>query len=264
SPGSIAIADFTTAIAIDPGDPAPVFNRGLAHIRLKNMPAAIADFTESIRLAPDDSAAFVQRGFAFLESRDTARALADFTEAIRLKPEGSRAYFARALAQRRVGDFPAAIADASAAIERNPKSDAAFNLRGALHYRTRNYIASLSDHEAAKELDPDDPATLNHLAWLRAACPQEEVRNGAEAIRYATQACELTDFAVPGYVDTLAAAYAEAGRFEDAVRWQEKAVNLVTEEYREDYQSRLELYRGEKPYRDEAVDSASSRDEPGA
>jgi serine/threonine-protein kinase len=114
-----------------------------------------------------------------------------------------------------------------------------------------DYKAALADHLAALELDPDDAATLNFLAWLRATCPKEEMRDGTLALRDATRACELTEYAAPGYLDTLAAAHAELGRFEDAIRWQEKAVKMVAPDQRPEYEARLELYRAEKPYRDE-------------
>ena len=63
-------------------------------------------------------------------------------------------------------------------------------------------------------------------------------------------ACELTAHRVPGYLDTLAAAHAEAGQFDDAIRWQEKAIELVEAEKKADYESRLVLYRAGKPYRE--------------
>ena len=113
-----------------------------------------------------------------------------------------------------------------------------------------DFPAALADHLAAHEIDPDDAATLNHLAWLRATCPLDEVRDGAAAVRDATRACELTEYGTPGYLDTLAAAHAESGRFEDAVRWQEKAIKLVAGDHRADYEARLALYKAGKAYRD--------------
>jgi len=136
------------------------------------------------------------------------------------------------------------------AIEKNPKSDAAFNLRAAIHYRMGDSRAALADHLAAHELDPEDVPTLNHLAWLRATCPLDDVRDGAAAVRDASKACELTEHKVPGYLDTLAASHAEAGDFEEAVRWQEKALEIVSADHRADYETRLELYKAGKPYRD--------------
>jgi len=210
----------------------------------------VVDFTEAIRLNPDDPSGFIQRGYAYHELLDPDRAIADFTEAIRLKPESGRAYFARALAYRRAENWTAALADISTVIERNPQADSAFNLRAAIHYRTGDFPAALADHLAAHEIDPEDVATLNHLAWMRATCPLDEIRDGVLALRDSTKACELTNYKAPGYLDTLAAAHAETGDFAEAVRWQEKAIELVSTEHRADYETRLELYKSNRPYRD--------------
>ena len=132
----------------------------------------------------------------------------------------------------------------------HPRSESAFNLRASIHCQLGNYRASLEDHLAASAIDPDDAATLNFLAWLRATCPQDDVRDGAQALRDATRACELTDYALAGYLDTLAAAHAELGRFDEAVRWQEKAIKLVAPDHRGEYEERLAPYQSHKPYRD--------------
>jgi Flp pilus assembly protein TadD len=71
------------------------------------------------------------------------------------------------------------------------------------------------------------PAVLNNLAWILAAHADPEVRNGAEAVRLAEQACELTGFKEATMVGTLGAAYAEAGRFEQAVEMARKAEALA-------------------------------------
>jgi hypothetical protein len=88
------------------------------------------------------------------------------------------------------------------------------------------------------------------VAWVRATCPQDDLRDGSAALRDALRACELTDHAAPGYVDTLAAAYAELGRFEDAVKWQQKAAELAPEGSKPEYEARLAQYRENKPFRD--------------
>jgi serine/threonine-protein kinase len=77
------------------------------------------------------------------------------------------------------------------------------------------------------------------------------VRNGERARDCATRACELTEWAIPGFLDTLAAACAECGEFDDAVRWQEKAIDLLDDDEtrRADYRSRLERYRAGRPVR---------------
>ena len=65
------------------------------------------------------------------------------------------------------------------------------------------------------------------------------------------KASELTDWQEPGCIDTLAAACAECGRFDDAVRWQQRVIEMVPEDEREEYQERLELYQAGEPFREE-------------
>jgi tetratricopeptide (TPR) repeat protein len=125
-----------------------------------------------------------------------------------------------------------------------------------------DFAAALADHLAAAEIDGDDAATLNHVAWVRATCTQDDLRDGSAALRDALRACELTDHAAPGYVDTLAAAYAELGRFEDAVKWQQKAVEIAPESAKAEYEARLALYRDGKPFRDVIELKAEEKAEP--
>ena len=76
-------------------------------------------------------------------------------------------------------------------------------------------------------LAPDSPIVLNNLAWILAANPDSRLRNGPEAVTLAERACQLTEFRQPMFIGTLAAAYAEAGRFEDAVKAAEQARDLA-------------------------------------
>jgi hypothetical protein len=98
--------------------------------------------------------------------------------------------------------------------------------------------------------------TLNDMAWLRATCSDEKFRDGKKAVDYAKAACELTEWKNPFYLDTLAAAHAEAGDFKAAVAEQEKALSFpeLAEQFGEGPRARRELYRKQKPYR-EAVEA---------
>jgi serine/threonine-protein kinase len=102
----------------------------------------------------------------------------------------------------------------------------------------------------ALKRDPRSSGTFNQLAWIWATCPDPDVRNGDRARECATRACELTEWGEPGYLDTLAAACAECGEFDDAIKWQEKALALIEDgDRRADYQTRLDLYEEGKPAR---------------
>ena len=87
-------------------------------------------------------------------------------------------------------------------------------------------------------------------AWILATCSDAKYRNGASAVESAKVACELSDWKQPSFLDTLAAAFAEAGDFESATKWQSKAIDLATDAAeKQELQTRLKLYRDRKPYR---------------
>jgi len=129
---------------------------------------------------------------------------------------------------------------------------------GRVYYRRgkspgREYAEAIAYYEAAVRIDPNRARALNDLARLRAACPAAELRDGAKAVGAATKACELTNWKKAHYVGTLAAAYAETGDFDSAVKRQKKAIDLLTkeeEELRADFEERLKLYESGKPYRE--------------
>ena len=97
----------------------------------------------------------------------------------------------------------------------------------------------------------DEPTnTHSDLAWIWATCPDAAIRNGARALEHARKACELTDWKKAHCLDALAAAHAESGRFDEAVQWAERAVELAREGEKATYQSRLETYRQGRPWRE--------------
>ncbi len=107
---------------------------------------------------------------------------------------------------------------------------------------------AIEDHNHVVRLQPDDAEAHNLLAWLLATCADEKLRDGAKAVEHATRACKLTEWKSAEHLNTLAAAYAEAGQFESAIEWQTKTLKMVPKDNKADYQSRLDLYRARKAY----------------
>jgi tetratricopeptide (TPR) repeat protein len=159
-----------------------------------------------------------------------------------------RAYRMRALASSFNGDFNSAIADYSQEIRLRPTAASYVN-RGDAWFRKKNFSKATADFRQAIRLDPDNAFALNAIAWLKGTSTDERYRNGPEAVKLATKACEATDWRSSGYIDTLAAAYAEAGDFDSAIKYQSKALDLSPE--MKGAKERLELFKDHKPYREE-------------
>ena len=117
--------------------------------------------------------------------------------------------------------------------------------------QTRKVLAC---YDKAVEQEPNSVPVLNNLAWLLATCPDDGIRNGARAVELAERACKITEWRATVLMGTLAAAYAEAGRFPDAIAMAEKAIAKARDEKQDDVAKRngelLELYRSGKPYRE--------------
>ena len=114
----------------------------------------------------------------------------------------------------------------------------------------QEYEKAIADYSEAIRLDPTDASAVNGRAWIWSTCPDIRYRDGKKAIESAAKACELTQSKDAYLVDTLAAAYAETGDFEAAVKRQTEAIRLLTDEQgRDDFSTRLKLYHEKKPYR---------------
>jgi tetratricopeptide (TPR) repeat protein len=169
--------------------------------------------------------------------------LADFTAAIAAAPTFALPLYNRANTLADRGDYNAALADYTAALRLEPKDLLLFHNRARVHSLLGNYEAAIADNLEALKLCPDDARTCNNLAWLWVTSPRPEQRDLTRAITFARRACELTQWQVAGFLDTLAAAYAAAGQFAEAIEQQRQAIELANEKEKAEYQARLELYK---------------------
>jgi protein O-mannosyl-transferase len=137
-------------------------------------------------------------------------------------------------------------------LDRNPACWLAHDCLGLMLGKEGRIEEALDHFHEAIRLNPDNADPLNNLAWVLAASPNDQLRNGAEAVRLAERACELTHYREAFFVGTLAAAYAECGRFPEAVATGEKAVQLATDAGLVDLAAKnrqlLEFYRAGRPY----------------
>ena len=109
---------------------------------------------------------------------------------------------------------------------------------------------AIADLTEAVRLDPTQAEACNLLGWLLSTCTEDSLRDGPRAVDLARKACELTNWKEPRYLDTLAAANAECGEFQQAVEWEKKAIELCEDQKKvEKFQVRLALYEQGRPYR---------------
>jgi len=115
-----------------------------------------------------------------------------------------------------------------------------------------NFEQAVTQFQKVIEIDSKNIQAINDLAWVLATCPKNSVRDGARAVELAKQACEATGHRIPGLMVTLAAAYAEAGKFSEAIDTATKALGLVQPGQKsaaEQIRRQLEHYKAGKPYR---------------
>ena len=260
-----AISYYDMAIRLNPNFARTYYNRAIAYGLKGDYNAAIRDNTEAIRRRDPIMQAdfYYNRAVYYHAIGKPDKAIADYNEAIRLAPNDLRTYCGRASMFEDMGELDKASADYDRATRYNATDTNGYVFRGTADFAKGNYRAAASDFEKAARLSPRDYDALCRLAWFQATCPEDPLRNGKEALEKARGACELTHWQHYDPIDTLAAAYADIGNFDDAVKYQTQAINMkgVHAFTRKKMQERLELYRQHKPYRQESkFKTGSNRD----
>ncbi len=184
-------------------------------------------------------------------------AMEHYHQAIQINPNYAESLNNLGVALADKGWFDEAIENYRKAIRINPNyADALSNLGVALSAQGR-FDEAIENQRKAIQINPNSSGALNNLAWILATSSKAEFRNGTQAVQLAERACELTHYGEPLFVGTLAAAYAEAGRFPEAVATAEKAEHLATTAgltaVAVKNRQLLELYRAGKPYHDPPV-----------
>ena len=247
-----AIAHYLTALAIQPHNGKVLINIGNALFQQGKLDESKDCLQKGLAVLPESAIAHDLLGNVLLQKGQVDEAISHFRQALKYQADlkGVHKNLAAALVQK--GQVDEAIEQLSAELRANPNDSATHGyLAGVLSSQGRTQEA-VAHYRAALKTLPDSPEVLNNLAWILAANADPQARNGPEAVALAERACRLTDSKQAVMVGTLAAAYAEAGRFTEAVTTAEEAALLAEQAKQLDLTARnrklIELYRAGKPY----------------
>ena len=261
-----ALADYSLAIELDPQLVDAWFSRSSLYAEQRKYLRAVADLTKVIEMRPADYPALFNRALCYENVGNYDKAIADYSAILTGHADFSRSGSSRekdmAHAHHYRGrayqwykrDYAKAIADFTEALKLDPEIEMVRYRRGDANHSLRDYAKAEEDYAAALRRDPNYPNLLNSWAWQMSTCPAPAFRNGKRAVEMATKANERFSYKLPAHVETLAAAYAESGLFEEAAKWETKALELIDEksrDQREAMQERLALYRAGRAFREE-------------
>jgi tetratricopeptide (TPR) repeat protein len=249
-----AIAHFRKALELKPGYAQAHFGLGAAFAAKEQLEEAITQYRKALELKPDYAEANFGLGKALLRKGDFAGAMSCFskTSALGLDSLATWLNLGREFVQR--GDWEEALVCYRQAMSINPRcADACANL-GLVFFQKGEAKEAVNCWQRALEIKPDQANVQNNLAWLLATASDASLRNGAKAIALAERANQLNGGSNAPVLHTLAAAYAETGRFGDATATARRALELATAQKNEDLTAQLpneiKLYEADKPMRD--------------
>jgi tetratricopeptide (TPR) repeat protein len=249
-----ASAHLRESVRLMPHSAPRQVNLGRAVLALGHIEEATAAFEEALRIAPDDVAARTDLGVALALQGRVDDAVAQYRAALETDPTYVEAHNNLSTALLYLRRTDEALDHASRALALQPDFPAAhYNMARVM--LARDLPQEARPHfEQALKLRPDWPAALKDYAWMLGTDPDSSVRNPPRAIELASRAVELTDHRQPALLDILAAAYASAGRFEEAVTAAQAALTMFAGEANKGeaaiIQQRLVLYRAQKPFVD--------------
>ena len=216
---------------------------------------ALAEWNRAVETDPEDEAARNGLALGLARNGNYEEAATNFRKATELNPKFVEAYYNWGELLEQMGKRDEAIAEWLKAVEVTPGYAKAQYRLGDAYYQMGMIREALAHWRKGISVEANHLAVLNQVAWLLATNPDNSIRNGGEAVAYAERALGLAGGEKPEILDTLAAAYAEAGRFSSAARTARRALVLATQQNKqelvEELKARVALYDGGKAFHDE-------------
>jgi tetratricopeptide (TPR) repeat protein len=245
-----SLSEFETAIQLDASCWRAYHNRGVNLAQVRDYEGAIKDFDQTIELRPNYANAWFNRGELHYATGKYQLAVDDYNQTLKLNANDAAAHNSRGHARYRLGQYREALEDYNRSVELDPNNAAAYTNRGDAYTDQGYYDRAAVDYRRAIELNPNYGRAYQSAAWLMATCPEDRYRDDKKAVDAALKALKLDGANDYRYHDALAAAYANAGRYDDAQEVLKKALELAPEADAKPLRDRLALYQQNKPYRD--------------
>ncbi|HEY2883365.1 MAG TPA: tetratricopeptide repeat protein [Pirellulales bacterium] len=256
-----ALKDFELAMRLDPTLWKAIQNHGVSKASLGDTKDALDDFNAVIKANPKYANAWYNRGELKYEEGDFNGAVQDYNQALMLEPGDPGFYNSRGHALYRLQRFREALNDYNQAVRIDPNDAAALVNRGDAFRDLGQYPQAAADYREAVRINPKLGRAYLSTAWLMATCADSRFRDPDKAVSAAQRAIDLDGDTDYRYLDTLAAAQANAGRFDDAKATAAKAVKAAPASEVSHVRQHLDLFENNKAYREgapaEPVRSAS-------
>jgi tetratricopeptide (TPR) repeat protein len=252
-----AAGAWRSALELNPEDSRANNNLGFALARLGKLDEAIACWETALKsndqvleVRVNLAHALETRGVAALQKGALDEALPRLRRAAQLKPDEAGNRYNLGLVLLRKSSFEEAIAQFRQALALDARDPQTHNDLGVALSLTGQFDEAMVQFRAAISADPQFAQAQSNLAWLLATSPEATVRNGAEALKLAARAVDLTRGSDPRALDALAAAYAETGRFPEAVEAARRALSVAGPPLVPALKARIAMYERQEPFRE--------------
>jgi tetratricopeptide (TPR) repeat protein len=247
-----AVLHLSNALRINPAYTDARNNLGKILLKQGKLNEAIACFNELIKRGKETAEVHYSLALTLGMQRKYDDAIKHLTAVIKLDPKFPDAHNKIGSALLATGKTEEAITYLNEALRINADQVEVYINLGKAYSQLGKYEPAIQNWTKAVELKPNNTDALNNLAWVLATIDEAWVEDANRAIEYAERACELTGYKEPVFMDTLGAAYAAGGRFEDAVRTAQQAIDAAKAGGREDLageiDNRIKLYQAGKRY----------------
>ena len=254
-----AVMEYEKVLAIRPDLAQVHLDLGIAYLRARRLADAIAQFKIVLQLQPRYADAEYNLGMAEIQNGNRAEAISHFRNTVALAPNSSAAYHNLAVALLQDGQATEAISHLNRIVALEPANIEARNDLASAFAGTQQWSEAIRAWREILAVNPDNVAAQTGLAWALAAAPEPALRNGAEALVISQHLSQTSERSNPRLLRALAAAYAEVGRFAEAMETAQRGITLATSQNHSDLaallQDDLKHFQSAQPLRDDGKSS---------